>query len=131
MNRRGSLLLEAVFALFLLAVVALATLALLAHALQAFEAAEARGRALPLAGAWLETGGRIELPPPGGGSLPGGPGPGPGPSPEPSPAPWPAPVPELPVGPGFLRPGVGGAPVFHHPRTGAWPVGWSPGEGGP
>ncbi len=103
MNRRGSLLLEAVFALFLLAVVALATLALLTHALTWFETAEARGRALPLAGAWLEAGVSARV----SGAEP----------PEPD---------SLPVGPGFLRPGVGGAPVFEHPRSPSWPVGGRP-----
>jgi hypothetical protein len=51
---RGALLLEAIFALFLLGVVALGTLALLAHSMVHFELAEARGRALPVAGGWLD-----------------------------------------------------------------------------
>lgn len=51
---RGALLLEAIFALFLLGVVALGTLGLLAHSLTHFELAESRGRALPVAGAWLD-----------------------------------------------------------------------------
>jgi hypothetical protein len=51
---RGTLLLEAIFALFLLGVVALGTLGLLAHSLTHFGLAEARGRALPVAGAWLD-----------------------------------------------------------------------------
>jgi len=51
---RGALLLEAIFALFLLGVVALGTLGLLAHSLVHFELAESRGRALPVAGAWLD-----------------------------------------------------------------------------
>lgn len=53
--RRGSLLLEAVFALFLLGVAALGALALLTHALATFEVAESRGRAVPPAAGWLHT----------------------------------------------------------------------------
>ncbi len=53
-HRRGSLLLEAIFGLFLLGVTGLASVALVAHALSRFEVAEARARAVPVAGGWLE-----------------------------------------------------------------------------
>jgi hypothetical protein len=53
-GRRGTLLLEAIFALFLLGVTGMASLVLLGHALSRFELAESRGRAVPLAGGFLE-----------------------------------------------------------------------------
>ena len=109
---RGALLLEAIFALFLLGVVALGTLGLLAHSLVHFELAESRGRALPVAGAWLDAAaaGNVDT----------------------------AAVEA--VGPGELRWGQGpeGALLsrleFYHPRGGRWPLPGvpviSPGESG-
>jgi hypothetical protein len=101
---QGALLLEAIFALFLLGVVALGTLGLLAHSLVHFELAESRGRALPVAGAWLDAAaaGEVDL----------------------------AAVEA--VGPGELRWGrdASGAPLsrleFAHPRGGRWPLPWAP-----
>jgi hypothetical protein len=100
-NRRGSMLLEAIFALFLLGVVALATLALMAQSLAHFEVAESRGRALPVAGSWLEAAGAESA---GEGAT------------------------EIDtltatrVGSGELRWAPGGGIEFVHPRVGRWPV---------
>ena len=97
---RGALLLEAIFALFLLGVVALGTLGLLAHSLVHFELAESRGRALPVAGGWLDAAAAGEAD---------------------------TTAVEA-VGPGELRWGQGpeGAPLsrleFVHPRGGRWPL---------
>lgn len=92
------MLLEAIFALFLLGVVALATLALLAQSLAHFEVAESRGRALPVAGSWLEAAAAVE----GAGDLDT--------------------LATAAVGSGELRWGSGGELEFVHPRVGRWPV---------
>lgn len=107
MTRRGSMLLEAILALFLLGVVALATLALMAQSLAHFEVAESRGRALPVAGSWLEAAAAAE-------SVGG--------------------VPDTlstsEVGSGELRWAPGGTIEFVHPRVGRWPVQAPPGSPG-
>jgi len=100
-SRRGSMLLEAILALFLLGVVALATLALLAQSLAHFEVAEARGRALPVAGAWLEAAAA---------------------GPAHDGAPEPDTLTATRVGSGELRWAPGGGIEFVHPRVGRWPV---------
>ncbi|TVP42978.1 MAG: hypothetical protein EA350_14530 [Gemmatimonadales bacterium] len=101
-SRRGSMLLEAIFALLLLGVVALATLALMAQSLAHFEVAESRGRALPVAGSWLEAGAGAD-------------------GHDDTLAVVPA-APVVPVGSGELRRGPDGGIEFVHPRVGRWPV---------